>query len=59
VRLGTPSVTSRGMKEPEMAKIASWFSRVGEAVGQEDALDKIAAEVRDVCAGFPAPGIAL
>jgi glycine hydroxymethyltransferase len=59
VRLGTPSVTSRGMKEPEMAKIASWFSRVGEAVGQEDALEKIAAEVREVCAGFPAPGIAL
>jgi glycine hydroxymethyltransferase len=59
VRLGTPSVTSRGMKEPEMARIASWFSRVGEAVGQEDALDRIAAEVRDLCAGFPAPGITL
>ena len=57
VRLGTPSVTSRGMKEPEMAKIAAWFSRVGEAVDKEDALEKIAAEVRDVCAAFPAPGL--
>jgi len=57
VRLGTPAVTSRGMKEPEMARIAAWFSRVGEAVGNEDALDAIAAEVREFTAGFPCPGI--
>jgi glycine hydroxymethyltransferase len=57
VRLGTPAVTSRGMKEPEMARIAAWFSRVGEAVGNEEALDAIAAEVRDFTAGFPCPGI--
>ena len=57
VRLGTPAVTSRGMKEPEMARIAAWFSRVGEAVGNEHALDAIAAEVREFTAGFPCPGI--
>ena len=57
VRLGTPAVTSRGMKEPEMAGIAAWFSRVGEAVGNEHALDAIAAEVREFTAGFPCPGI--
>jgi glycine hydroxymethyltransferase len=59
LRLGTPSVTSRGMKEPEMAKIAGWFSRVAENVANEAELDKIAAEVRDLCAGFPCPGIAI
>jgi len=59
VRLGTPSVTSRGMKEPDMARIASWFNRVGEAVGQDETLDRIALEVREFCAAFPAPGIAL
>jgi glycine hydroxymethyltransferase len=57
VRLGTPSVTSRGMKEPEMGRIAAWFNRVGEVVGQEDALDTIAAEVRELTAQFPCPGI--
>jgi len=57
VRLGTPAVTSRGMTEPDMAKIAEWFSRVGEAVGQEDVLDAIAAEVREFTSRFPCPGI--
>ena len=59
LRLGTPSVTSRGMKEADMARIASWFNRVGEAVGQDEVLDRIAGEVREFCAAFPAPGIAL
>jgi len=57
VRLGTPAVTSRGMKEPEMSRIASWFHRVGEAVGQDEVLDRIAAEVREFTAAFPCPGI--
>ena len=57
LRLGTPSVTSRGMREPEMAKIAGWFSRVAENITNEAALDAIAGEVRDFCAGFPCPGI--
>jgi len=59
LRLGTPACTSRGMREPEMAKIASWFSRVAENAAHEAELDTIAAEVRDLCAGFPCPGIAL
>ncbi len=59
LRLGTPACTSRGMREPEMAKIASWFSRVAENAANQAELDTIAAEVRDLCAGFPCPGIAL
>ena len=35
LRLGTPSVTSRGMKEAEMATIAGWFSRVADNVANE------------------------
>jgi glycine hydroxymethyltransferase len=57
VRLGTPAVTSRGMKEADMANIARWFNRVGEAVGNDGALDAIAAEVREFTAQFPCPGI--
>jgi glycine hydroxymethyltransferase len=59
LRLGTPACTSRGMKEPEMAKIGAWFSRVAENAGNEAELDKIAGEVRELCAGFPCPGIAI
>ena len=57
LRLGTPSVTSRGMREPEMARIADWFSRVAEHVADEAELDRIAGEVKEFCAGFPCPGI--
>jgi glycine hydroxymethyltransferase len=57
LRLGTPACTSRGMKEPEMAKIAAWFSRVAENAANEAELDTIASEVRDLCSGFPCPGI--
>jgi glycine hydroxymethyltransferase len=57
LRLGTPSVTSRGMREPEMARIASWFGRVAEHVSDEAELDRIAIEVKEFCSGFPCPGI--
>ncbi len=57
VRLGTPAVTSRGMKEPEMARIAAFFHEVAEAVEDPDALDRISARVRDFTRAFPCPGI--
>jgi glycine hydroxymethyltransferase len=59
LRLGTPSVTTRGMKEPEMVRIAAWFSRVAEEVNNGDALDRICAEVREFTADYPCPGILL
>jgi glycine hydroxymethyltransferase len=57
VRLGTPAVTSRGMKEPEMARIAAWIDEV--VTHHDDAARKqrIAGEVKELCARFPAPGI--
>lgn len=57
LRLGTAAVTSRGMKEPEMKFIADCFNRVAGMVEDPDGLDALAAEVRDFCAAFPAPGI--
>ncbi len=59
LRIGTPSVTSRGMKEPEMARIAEWIDRVVSATGDEALLAHTAAEVKALCAGFPAPGLTL
>jgi glycine hydroxymethyltransferase len=57
LRLGTPAVTSRGMKEPEMKQLAAWMDQVLTAPSDEGILAKVAAEVRDLCRGFPAPGI--
>ncbi|MGE0398653.1 MAG: serine hydroxymethyltransferase [Kofleriaceae bacterium] len=57
VRLGTAAVTSRGMKEPEMKQIAAWMDRVVSAPSDAGLQETIAAEIREVCAKFPAPGI--
>lgn len=59
LRIGTPSVTSRGMKESDMSAIANWVDRAISAADDGDALDAIRAEVAEFCAGFPAPGLAI
>lgn len=51
IRVGTPAVTSRGMKEPEMARIANWIARLtfeGDA-----AIDAVKAEVEEMTRAFP------
>jgi glycine hydroxymethyltransferase len=56
IRLGTPSVTSRGMGPAEMNLIADWMDRVIRQPTDENA-EKVFAEVREVTARFPAPGL--
>jgi glycine hydroxymethyltransferase len=57
LRIGTPSVTSRGMKEPEMERIAAWIDEVVASADDGARLDAIALAVADFCGGFPAPGL--
>lgn len=57
IRIGTPSITSRGMKEQEMKQIAAWMNGVVEHIDDEAFLDKIAKEIAEFCKGFPAPGL--
>lgn len=59
IRLGTPSVTSRGMGEPEMAALAGWIADAVDAAAKQDeaTLERIAKEVHELTASFPAPGI--
>jgi glycine hydroxymethyltransferase len=58
IRLGTPAVTTRGMSQREMALIARWIDEAVEAAGRGDetTIERVAAEVREVCAAFPTPG---
>jgi glycine hydroxymethyltransferase len=53
VRIGTPAVTTRGLKEPEMAKIADWINRAIENRGNKEVLNGIRLEVRALCDAFP------
>lgn len=57
IRLGTPAVTTRGMKEPEMEKIAEWIDRALQNVGNAAVLNEIKKEVEQMCLNFPVPGI--
>jgi len=53
VRLGTPAVTTRGMREPEMELISALIARVLAHPGDVEELDRIRAEVETLCRRFP------
>ena len=58
-RLGTPSITSRGMGKAEMLRLASWMDQVVSNPGDDKLIEKVAAEVAEMCKSFPAPGISV
>ncbi len=57
VRLGTPALTTRGMGPAEVSRIADWIAEALDHRDDPEHLARIAAEVRDLCAGFPVPGL--
>jgi glycine hydroxymethyltransferase len=53
IRVGTPALTTRGMKEPEMRTIAAWMAKALEQRNDEAALARIRGEVAELCNQFP------
>ncbi|MDD5723766.1 MAG: serine hydroxymethyltransferase [Syntrophales bacterium] len=53
IRLGTPALTTRGMKEAEMRKIAHLITYIIDDVANEDRITEVKGEVATLCEGFP------
>jgi glycine hydroxymethyltransferase len=53
IRLGTPALTTRGMREGEMRRVAALIAEVLADVESADRQAAVAAKVRDLCAAFP------
>jgi glycine hydroxymethyltransferase len=53
IRIGTPAITTRGMKEPEMKRIAKFIHQVISNLGNESVYKKTELEVRGLCEEFP------
>jgi len=53
VRVGTPAITSRGMREPEMDRIADFIARALASPADDTVLGRVKAEVEALCRKFP------
>src|SRR5271154_550526 len=56
LRIGTPAVTTRGFKEPEVQQLTNWIADVLDSLGDESAVQKARAEVVKICRRFPVYG---
>jgi glycine hydroxymethyltransferase len=58
LRLGTSSITTRGLTETHMPQLAAWIDEAVQAAakGDEGVLERIAGQVRDLLAAYPMPG---
>ncbi len=55
IRIGTPAVTTRGMRQEDMARIAEWIRQVIENVDDEDVASRIKGEICDYMKNYPLP----
>jgi len=55
LRIGTPAITTRRMKEPQAEQIASFINRVAENIDNDSAIEDVRKEVEALCSQFPVP----
>ncbi len=55
IRLGTPALTTRGMKQEEMRTVARLINQVLSHIDNKSVLDKIKQEIKELCKHFPVP----
>jgi len=53
IRIGTPALTTRGMKEAEMEAVGEWIAEVLDNIGDENVQKKVRREVEELCEKFP------
>src|SRR5450432_4738282 len=56
LRIGTPAVTTRGFKEPEVRQLTDWIADVLDSLGDESAVERVRTEVVKICRRFPVYG---
>jgi glycine hydroxymethyltransferase len=55
IRIGTPALTTRGMREPEMRQIGVWIGEVLADPSSSVVQERVHAQVRELCRQYPAP----
>jgi glycine hydroxymethyltransferase len=55
LRLGTPAMTTRGLKEEHMAQVAEWLEQAVKKRNDDKILNKLSNEVKEFCLQFPLP----
>jgi glycine hydroxymethyltransferase len=59
VRIGTPALTTRGMREPEMNRVGNWILQVLRAPDDAAVTQRVRNEIAEFCKSYPVPGIPL
>jgi glycine hydroxymethyltransferase len=55
LRIGTPAITTRGMKDEQAVQIAGFINKVAENIDNESVIEQVGKEVLLLCSQFPVP----